>query len=455
MDILLTGLDSGANPLSRVYRNNGNSTFSDVSAGLANVALGSVAWGDYDSDGDLDILLTGQAAGDNRLSRVYRNNGNSTFTDINAGLAGVAFSSVAWGDFDSDGKLDIVLAGATSGETAFTRIYRNNGDQTFTGIPTAGLLDTFKGALAVGDFDNDRRLDILTTGWYYATRLYRNYCPATNSLPTAPGNLTASVVGTNAVLTWTAAGDAQTPGPGLTYNLRVGSAPGGSNVVSPQAAASGLRRVPKLGNMQQNLSANLTGLKYGSNYYWSVQAVDTTFAGSPFANEVMFSVTYAPSVSSAQVGSVMGNSAVIAASVYPNGSATTAYIQWGTTASYGNSTTTTNVGSGTSPVSLRQTLTGLQPGTLYHYRVVTINANGTTYGPDEIFYVDPAVLIGDVNGDGMVDEERTRCCAGRLLAHQPVALPDQHGGPGRHERDLRAPRLDGRRLQRADVHEPV
>ena len=55
--------------------------FGDINAGLPGVYYGSVAWGDYDNDGDLDILLTGYSSSLGDISRVYRNNGNGTFTD--------------------------------------------------------------------------------------------------------------------------------------------------------------------------------------------------------------------------------------------------------------------------------------------------------------------------------------------------------------------------------------
>jgi hypothetical protein len=406
-DILLTGY-TGSGYISKVYRNNGNGTFTDLNAGLPGVGLGSVAWGDYDNDGYLDILLTGYSDS-GPISKIYRNNGNGTFTDLNAGLPGVYQGSVAWGDYDNDGYLDFLLTGTTSGDQsgAISKTYRNNRNGTFTEVTTTSLSGAFYGSVAWGDYDNDGRLDLLLTGMdpagSYVSHLYHNYWPVTNNAPVAPGNLTANVVGTNAILSWSVGSDPQTPAPGLSYNLRVGTTPGGSNVVSPQAAASGFRRVPQLGNMQQNLSASLTGLKYGSNYYWSVQAVDTAFAGSPFVSQGSFAVTLAPSAVSASVGSIMGSSAVLDASVYPNGSATTAYFQWGATVSYGNSTGVQNLGSGTGLVSLRQTFTGLQPGTLYHYRIVTSNANGTTYGPDQTYYLDPAVIVGDVNGNGLVD----------------------------------------------------
>ena len=69
-----------------------------------------VAWGDYDNDGDLDILLAGYTESA-YVSKVYRNDGGGAFTDIGAALTGVRDCSVAWGDYDNDGDLDILLAG--------------------------------------------------------------------------------------------------------------------------------------------------------------------------------------------------------------------------------------------------------------------------------------------------------------------------------------------------------
>lgn len=407
LDILLAGVADGtaAGYVARLYHNNGDRTFTLVPTALPGAGLGDAAWGDYDNDGQLDILLTGIGT-NGYVARVLHNDGNGAFTDINAGLIPVGYSSAAWGDFDNDGWLDIALMGLTnsseSSSSAF--IYQNTGAGSFTLAPSAGLIGGHKGALAVGDYDKDGRLDVATSGYPYATRIYHNYWPTTNLPPTGPANLVATVIGTNAVLSWTAGSDAKTPKAGLTYNLRVGTAPGISNIVDPLAAGNGWRRVPLLGNLQQNLSAALTGLKYGSNYYWSVQAVDTSMAGSPFECGGLFSVTLAPSCSAAQLGSIMGGAAVVSASVYPNGSATTAYIQWGSTANYGNNTASQSLGSGSGPVALRQLLTGLQTGMLYHYRIVTSNANGITYGPDQTFYVDPTVVVGDSNGDGAVDQ---------------------------------------------------
>ena len=94
-----------------VYRNNGNGTFTDVTA-RAGIAAGAYGLGvtaaDYDNDGWVDLYFTN--LGPNRL---YRNNGNGTFTDVTAkaGVGEAGFSaSAAFFDYDKDGRLDLYVA---------------------------------------------------------------------------------------------------------------------------------------------------------------------------------------------------------------------------------------------------------------------------------------------------------------------------------------------------------
>jgi PKD repeat protein len=295
LDILLTGYTPSWTPVFNIYHNNGDGTFTDIGAGLPEAGGGSVAWGDYDNDGWLDILLTGGTADHTYIAKVYHNNGNGTFTDIGAGLAGAVSwgPSVAWGDYDNDGWLDILLAGDT-GWTAIATVYHNNSDGTFTDIG-AGLAGVSFGSVAWGDYDNDGRLDILVTGdtgdiWdtIPIAKVYHNNIPTTNSLPAAPTGLGAAVTGTTVNLIWDAAADNQTPAAGLTYNLRVGTAPGGMQIAAPMAdTATGFRRVPQIGNANLGLTATLNFTTSGT-YYWSVQAIDTVWAGSAFAAEGSF-----------------------------------------------------------------------------------------------------------------------------------------------------------------------
>ncbi|MCI0551975.1 MAG: FG-GAP-like repeat-containing protein [Anaerolineae bacterium] len=291
LDLLLTG-DTGAGFISKVYRND-NEAFVDINVGLDGVAKGGAAWGDYDSDGDLDILLAGDS--DPRpIAKVYRNDGNGTFSDISAGLQGVTESGVAWGDFDNDGDLDILLAGR-NGVNRYANIYRNVGNNFSLFSPASGdpLVGVNEGSSAWGDYDNDGVLDILlagNTGPQLVAKIYRNNFSMMNTVPTTPSGLAVSVTEDSVTLSWNKSSDNQTSSDGLTYNLRIGTTPAGVQRVSPMAdVGTGYRRVVKFGNTNHQNSWTIRNLQPGT-YYWSVQSIDNTFMGSAFAVEQSFQI---------------------------------------------------------------------------------------------------------------------------------------------------------------------
>ena len=97
-------------------RARGAEPFTDIGAGFTGVADCSLAWGDYDGDGDLHLALSGWGYDGSvwgEITSVYRNDGG-TFTGFGAGLTAVSQCSLAWGDYDTDGELDLALAGASS-----------------------------------------------------------------------------------------------------------------------------------------------------------------------------------------------------------------------------------------------------------------------------------------------------------------------------------------------------
>jgi hypothetical protein len=298
LDVVITGIDDTGALVAVLWRNNGAGVFTDAGANLPGMDLGFVAWGDFDGDGDLDLLFSGNS-NESWITRIYRND-DGTLTDANAGLLGLLWSSGAWGDFDNDGDLDLMVMGYDGdAQVRVSRLYRNdagtfvNSGQTFH--------DVFLGTLDWIDYDNDGDLDLLLAGNTGTspvdfTGFYRNNSAIANTPPTAPSNLVAQVTGTSVTLGWTAANDAQTPAPALTYNLRVGITPGGSQIVPPHSSGSGYRFLPDSGNAGHNLTARLNHLKPGTNYFWSAQSVDTAFAGSPFAGEGTFSALADPPV---------------------------------------------------------------------------------------------------------------------------------------------------------------
>jgi predicted nucleotidyltransferase len=305
LDILITGnsVPSGqpVTPISRIYRNDGGGVFTDIGAGLPGVYFSSAAWGDFDNDGDLDLALAGSlnSTGTNLITRIYRNDGNGVFTDIGAGLTGVELASLAWGDYDNDGDLDLLVTGIDASSATFSKIYRNDGGGIFT--PTSALPNGSVFSGRWGDYDNDGFLDVLGTGppgavlyrssggpsptfsFVYSlmnatwpvewgdydndgdldalvstngtyANIYRNEQIQPNAPPSPPSNLSAIRNGGLVTFSWTGGSDDHTPASGLSYNLRVGSSPGGDQNVSAMAGATGYRRVPRLGNAQERTS---------------------------------------------------------------------------------------------------------------------------------------------------------------------------------------------------------
>ena len=93
----------------------------------------------------------------------------------------------------------------------------------------------------------------------------------------------------------------------------------------------------------------------------------------------------APSATTGPVTAVGPTTATVGGTVNPGGQATTWYVEYGTSTSYGSKTANVSAGSGTANTAVSANLTGLAPGTTYHYRVVATNSAGTARGADGIF----------------------------------------------------------------------
>src|ERR1043166_10034555 len=160
LDFALLGYDS-LNPLTEIWRNTGSGFTQTTVPGLPGAYDGVLVWGDYDNDGRLDFLLTGQG-GSGRIGQVWRNTGSGFASVAVPGLPGVGFGAAAGGVFDMDGRLDFLITGYTA-PTRICQLWRNTGTG-FTNVPMAGLPGVQLGGAIWGDYDGDGRLDFLLTG---------------------------------------------------------------------------------------------------------------------------------------------------------------------------------------------------------------------------------------------------------------------------------------------------
>lgn len=320
LDLLLIG-SGNYDMVSQLLRND-DGRFRPVSTNLPPIKTkGRAAWGDYDLDGDPDVLLSGLTGQNRPITQIYRND-NGVFTNINATLHGVWGGDANWGDYDNDGDLDIVITGDLNAgepglallnsaheEYPLVRVYRNDSYE-FTEVHF-GLPNLYSGTAAWGDFDGDGDLDLLLSGWTVdekpITQLWSNLSKLTNTRPGPPQNLSTEVVNGYVQLKWEAAADRETPDSGLSYNLHLlaetleqknvrrehGRA---SRDALGDAAGIGAGRYP------QSVSTKLT-LSPG-RYAWSVQTIDTGYARSDWSPvshftlqpDVMATVTITPEI---------------------------------------------------------------------------------------------------------------------------------------------------------------
>jgi hypothetical protein len=286
LDVAISGRTSAQTYMAGVYASTGLGVFYDSGAEISGRHYGSLDWGDMDLDGDLDLVTQGYELEGPYLTEVYRNDGGA-MTLVSTPIVPVIAGTPMWGDADNDGDLDLLNCGmrVPTSTGMSTKLYRNDlGSFVDSGVFFEGLQD---GALAWGDYDGDGDLDVMTTGVTAQRKfsaLYRNDEDTPNTVPSAPAHLSAAHVGgLHATFAWDAASDAETATPGLTYNLRVGTTPGAGDVMSAMSLANGRRQVVRMGNVNHNRSWTL--LLPPGTYYWSVQAVDAAFAGGPFASE--------------------------------------------------------------------------------------------------------------------------------------------------------------------------
>jgi len=290
LDILITGYSSSNNTVSKIYRND-LGVFTDITAPLVGVYGSTVQWGDYDHDADLDILLMGLTEGGIRISKIYRNDLNGLFIDIDAGLTGLAQGSAAWGDYDNNGDLDILITGYNSSNIATSKVYKN-----ISGIFTesSALLEGVRNSSAVWfDYDNDRDLDILLTGYNSSnlpvSKIYRNNSTAANTVPLPPSNLNTSVSGNDFIVSFNAGSDNETPASGLNYNIGI-DINDESIKTEMSDLSSGYRKIVEQGNIGQNLNWTLKNYfeellpQERTDVTLRVQAVDNCFAGSAFSS---------------------------------------------------------------------------------------------------------------------------------------------------------------------------
>jgi tetratricopeptide (TPR) repeat protein len=178
-DLLACGCDT----FCTLWKNNGT-TFTDITlkAGLGKLESGfGAVFADYDNDGDQDFYVARNGWNGPAPNSLMRNNGDGTFTDVTAAArcdAGGSSFNAAWADFNGDGWLDLLVSQGVTNDGSVNRLFYGNGDGTFRDVTEkSGILDAPRFGtigIAVGDYDGDGWPDIFVHGRFSPNHLFHN-----------------------------------------------------------------------------------------------------------------------------------------------------------------------------------------------------------------------------------------------------------------------------------------
>lgn len=286
---------------------NDDGTFTETDPGITAKGPGSSDWGDYDNDGDMDLLIGGwgyvNSGEDNdMIYRIYKNtNGNLAEAAVFQPYGAFSYSDASkFADWDNDGDLDVIVTGWNPEvEAQQTAIFLNNAG-TFTAAEyNSSMPGVSESAVEIADLDNDGDLDLVISGFSgnnfdgdgsafgsNISVIIENTTAATNEAPAAPANLEVSSAGRNVTFTWDESSDDNTPSGALTYNLFLVDTDGNHYYYPLADTATGYLTKQQIGNVQLNNEWTLQGLPYGE-YRWGVQAIDHSYAGSAFASATL------------------------------------------------------------------------------------------------------------------------------------------------------------------------
>ena len=294
-----------------------------------------------------------------------------------ASSAAAALPSATTGPVTSVGPTSATISGTVNPNGAATTARFEYGTSTSYGSQTQSA--------SVGSGSNGVGVSATISGLKPGTT-YHYRVIATNSSGTvngADGILTTSsapdvVTGSASGITATGAtlnGTVNPSSRSTTWYFEYGTSTSYGTRTAAKDAGSGTSAV--------SVSAAITGLKSGTTYHFRLVA--TSDAGTARGSDHTFVPVASPTVTTKPASAINDTTATLNGSVNPLGQSTNTYFDYGTTTSYGARSSVKSVGSGKNATNVAIGITGLAPGTTYHYRIVAQNGTGTSTGADQTF----------------------------------------------------------------------
>jgi len=323
LDLVSIGGDTTGNLAVRVYLNGPDYLLENSLGhykGNLGVKAGAFDFGDYDSDGLIDFALTGANFQNEPTTYLIKNFGY-TIDAVDVNMDGVYYSKPSWGDYDNDGDLDLLVTGfsAVNESDPITVLYNQNNGSF---LPDTIVLDSVASSSAAwADYDMDGDLDLFLAGLApngeVIAKVYDNLEGIVNPniAPNPPYGLDgSSISGDQITLRWDAPvdppniGGGFTPQEGILYQLQVGGYTDTTN--SEHQIISGHYGLDLTGKINIT-TKKLRNLPEG-NYKWRVRALDHSGANSDWTNWDYFYIDVtAPSVKTLQANYVTSRQIIL------------------------------------------------------------------------------------------------------------------------------------------------
>lgn len=322
IDVVISGDLIFGGYITKIFENTtetGTNNFSFeefTEAQLPGIYDGSTDFIDFDSDGDLDLLISGFNEVGNKVFSMHENVGESQWPEIETNLPEMTDTQLDFGDFNADGFSDLLISGIDNNDNYVTLLMEYEPGVGF--IESDYDLSEFSNAkFAFGDLDGDTDLDFVIAGTSAVNsqnliRVYLNYrsdsynvlnagsrlaSNSSNVFNEAPSKPTIDSISIESInsenipivkIEWSQSSDDNTPDSAITYALKIGTSSQSEDIISSAALPSGQRKISGNGNSEYNLSWDIA-LPPG-DYFASVQSIDASFLGSEFSDEYSFTI---------------------------------------------------------------------------------------------------------------------------------------------------------------------
>ncbi|WP_185094412.1 FG-GAP-like repeat-containing protein [Marivirga tractuosa] len=299
MDFLTSGENSNAQFETHIYLINKDASLTEkIFSPISNILISDIMAKDFTGDGLTDFVFFGIDGSFNSVKKWYKQDG-SNYTEINNVIDVESNASIDMLDLDNDVDKDFAVSGLNNSGNYTTQIYDNDGSGIFT-LNGEVLTGASSGSINIVDFNNDSKNDLYVSGYSdvdpdnaIINYLSENNTASTNASPSIPAN-PASIVSANEVnFSWDKSTDDLSSYNEIKYALTLGSSTGNYDLISPLSLNNGVDPLMAEVSLSTHNQYYLQNLDEGE-YFWKVRAIDAGGKSSAFSAKESFIICDSP-----------------------------------------------------------------------------------------------------------------------------------------------------------------